>query len=110
MADCRFELDAQRRRWLVQLDEQPEPLLAHLAARRSRRLGLYFESLWHFFLQQDPATDLLATNLAVRTADRTLFSGVLPRTIAMISKTLGERGDPVMLFTSEVTVDLKGSE
>lgn len=48
--------------------------------------------------------------VTVRTADRTLFSGVLPRTIAMISKALGERGDPVMLFTSEVTVDLKEPE
>ena len=52
----------------------------------------------------------LDQSVTVRTADRTLFSGVLPRTIAMISKTLAERGDPVMLFTSEVTVDLKGSE
>lgn len=61
-----FELTAERRTWLEQLDQNPSPLLEHLAQRcRSSRLGLRFESYWHFFLVQDPNTELLAHNLAV---------------------------------------------
>lgn len=44
--------------------------------------------------------------ITVRMGDRTLYQGVTPRTIAVIAKTLAERGDPEMLFTSEVTVQL----
>ena len=50
-----FKLTVERRQWLLQLDRQPSVLLQHLTHRRSPRLGIYFESLWQFFIEQDPA-------------------------------------------------------
>lgn len=70
--NCHFALNAARRQWLRELDAQPEALLDYLAAANSRRLGLYFESLWQFFLRSDPQVDLLASNLPVRDGGRTL--------------------------------------
>lgn len=72
VSDARFELTAARRQWLQNLDRDPTPLLDHLRAHQSRRLGLYFETLWHFFLAQDTQTDLIAHNLPVRAQGRTL--------------------------------------
>ena len=70
--NCAFPLTTRRRLWLETLDRDATPLLAHLADLRSQRLGLYFESLWHFFLAQDDAVDLVAHNLPVRQEGRTL--------------------------------------
>tara|TARA_R110002110_G_scaffold406421_1_gene626322 strand:+ start:135678 stop:136688 length:1011 start_codon:yes stop_codon:yes gene_type:complete len=70
--NCALALTPQREQWLRALDADPAELLQHLAAARSRRLGLYFEQLWHFFLEVDPQVDLLANNLAVRDAHRTI--------------------------------------
>lgn len=72
VTDCEFELTTQRRAWLEQLDQRPQPLLQHLSQRRSHRLGIYFESLWHFFLAQDAQCELLAHNLPVHHDGRTL--------------------------------------
>jgi len=72
VSDCTPTLTSRRRRWLEQLDRVPGPLLAHLAERRSHRLGVYFEQLWHFFLSRDPDTDLVAHNLPVHDNGRTL--------------------------------------
>ncbi|MEQ8803961.1 MAG: DUF1853 family protein, partial [Haliea sp.] len=65
-------LTAARARWLQQLDRQPQPLLTWLEARPATRLGLYFEHLWHFFLQQDSATELIAHNLPLSSNGRTV--------------------------------------
>lgn len=70
--DCKLHLTPQRQQWLSQLDSNPTALLNHLAQNPSPRLGIYFEQLWHFFLQQDAATELVAHNLAVRDGGRTL--------------------------------------
>ncbi|WP_256664371.1 DUF1853 family protein, partial [Pseudomonas sp. TDA1] len=43
-----------------------------LARLTSRRLGLYYESLWQFALGQAPGIELLAANLAIREGGRTL--------------------------------------
>lgn len=72
VTDCGLSLTAARRRWLAQLDNEPGPLLEVLAQKPVKRLGLYFEQLWHFFLEQDPCTTLVAHNLAVRDQGRTL--------------------------------------
>lgn len=58
--------------WLRQLDQAPESLDAWLAQRGSRRLGLYYERLWHFALIAAPGIELLASNLPIRAAGRTL--------------------------------------
>ncbi|WP_188109539.1 DUF1853 family protein [Pseudohalioglobus sediminis] len=72
VTNCALELTPQRREWLLQLDRQPRALLNHLAERASRRLGLYFEALWHFFLLHDSEVELLAHNLPVRGRKQTL--------------------------------------
>ncbi len=73
VANCPLRLTPTRAAWLQRLDRDATGLLRHLQRSPSRRLGLYFEQLWHFFLDQDPHVDLLAHNLPVRTQDgRTL--------------------------------------
>ncbi len=38
--------------WLYQLDQAPEPLYQTIAQQRSHRIGIYFETLYGFALQQ----------------------------------------------------------
>jgi len=70
--NCALDLTDARRDWLRQLDQQPAPLRAWLARSPTRRLGLYFEALWQFFLENDPLVELVAHNLPVRANGRTL--------------------------------------
>ncbi len=70
--NARFPLTNERLQWLDRLDAHPAPLVDFLCARPSQRLGLYFERLWHFFLDQDPRLELLAHNLPVRDKGKTL--------------------------------------
>lgn len=72
VANCGLSLTAQRRDWLARLDREPRQLLDYLANKPQSRLGLYFERLWHFFLQEDPSVELLAHNLPVREGSKTL--------------------------------------
>jgi uncharacterized protein len=72
ISDCNFELTEERRAWLTQLDADPSPLLKALGGKPPKRLGLYFEALWQFFLEEDPHTELIAHNLAVHDNGRTL--------------------------------------
>ena len=58
--------------WLLMQDAHPAVLLDWLAKRPVRRLGLYYERLWQFALLQAPGVELLAANLPVREAGRTL--------------------------------------
>lgn len=69
---CAASAEAADWHWLEQLDRQPEALLRALAAAPSTRLGLYFERLWQFYLQQHPRWELLAHNLPIYQAGRTL--------------------------------------
>ena len=66
------ELTPARLAWLRALDRSPQPLMDHVGSRNQQRLGLYFESLWHFFLRADPRAELLAHNLPVREKGRTV--------------------------------------
>ncbi|MDH4041647.1 MAG: DUF1853 family protein [Gammaproteobacteria bacterium] len=72
LAACGLDLTPGRQRWLAQLDSEPRPLLEQLARDDNHRLGIYFERLWHFFLQADPAVELIAHNLPLRERGRTL--------------------------------------
>ncbi|MEX5506394.1 DUF1853 family protein [Pseudomonas putida] len=58
--------------WLRALDADDGPLREWLAKLGSRRLGLYYERLWQFALGQAPGIELLAANVAIRDAGRTL--------------------------------------
>ena len=70
--NCGLTLTPSRQNWLEKLDGEPAPLHEHLNTLHSSRLGLYFESLWHFFLQEDPGVNLIAHNLPIRQQGRTL--------------------------------------
>lgn len=72
VTDCGLQLTTQRRHWLESLDRDATALVKHLATQRSHRLGIYFEHLWHFFLEQDPDIDLVAHNLPIRHEGKTL--------------------------------------
>ncbi|WP_449431860.1 DUF1853 family protein [Pseudomonas putida] len=58
--------------WLQGLERDDQPLREWLARLTSRRLGLYYESLWQFALRQAPGIQLLAANLAIREGGHTL--------------------------------------
>ena len=58
--------------WLAALDMEPHPLHAFIAARPTRRLGHYFESLITFWLEHLPDMRIITTNLQVQGTDRTL--------------------------------------
>ena len=58
--------------WLQRLDAAPQPLHEWLAGKPTRRLGLYYERLWQFALQQAPGIEVLAANLPIRLDGQTL--------------------------------------
>jgi hypothetical protein len=60
------------REHLQALDADPAPLLAFLGDACEKRLGIYYERLWHYLLERDPDTELLAHNLPVRDGKRTI--------------------------------------
>ncbi len=65
-------LTPERSEWLLRLDRDPSGLFRYLRRLKSTRLGIYFEALWQFFIECDPALELLAANLPVHDGSRTL--------------------------------------
>lgn len=57
---------------LQALDADPSTLLEFIGDAADGRLGIYYERLWHYLLQQDPDIELLAHNLPVRENGRTI--------------------------------------
>jgi hypothetical protein len=57
---------------LEQLDKNPRPLQEIVDAQKDRRLGNYFETLWRFWLSNNPRYRLLFANLPLRSGSRTL--------------------------------------
>ncbi|MCK0743987.1 DUF1853 family protein [Chromohalobacter nigrandesensis] len=64
--------DACRKTWLRALDAAPQRLAPYIGATPPQRLGHYHERLWHALLDLAPATRLLATNIVIHEAGRTL--------------------------------------
>jgi len=58
--------------WLVALDKNPADLHQFIAARPTRRLGHYFETLIAYWLNHQPDIEIIAANLQVRDASRTV--------------------------------------
>lgn len=58
--------------WLVQQDHDPGTLHAWLAEKPVRRLGFYYERLWQFALHAAADVEVVAANLPIREAGRTL--------------------------------------
>ncbi len=57
---------------LLALDHNPAPLLQFITQQPTRRLGYYFETLVEYWLRQASGIELLAHNLPVRDAQRTI--------------------------------------
>jgi len=66
-----FNLDSYYKNWLNELDAQPQNLLQHLT-QSTKKLGIYHENLWAYFLAHSGRTKLLAHNLKIRNANRDL--------------------------------------
>lgn len=64
--------DAGDEDWLIQWDQKPDELLNALAALKSTRLGIYYETLWHFYWKHRSDWHLLAHNLQVTHLGKTL--------------------------------------
>ncbi len=58
--------------WLLELDRDSSALRQALAATRIARLGRYAECLLSYFLEHGPAGRLVAANVALRLAGRTI--------------------------------------
>lgn len=58
--------------WLLELDRDASGLRQAIAATRIVRLGRYAECLLGYFLQRGPAARLVAANVALRLAGRTI--------------------------------------
>ncbi len=58
--------------WLLALECDPRPLREAIAGARVVRLGRYAECLLAYFLQHGPAARLVAANVALRVAGRTI--------------------------------------
>ena len=66
----RIEFSAETAHWLDHIDRHPELLTDKMG--NSRKLGLYFEDLWGFFLANAPGYELLARNFKVIENRKTL--------------------------------------
>ena len=73
-SNCRILAFANEQHWpwLFALDKAPLALLTHLAQRKSTRLGIYYEALWHFYFNNHPEWELLHHNLQIDRSGITL--------------------------------------
>lgn len=58
--------------FLRDLDHDSSALIDWLSMSSTRRLGLYYERLWQFAIQQAPGVEMIAANLPIRIEGRTL--------------------------------------
>ncbi|MFJ3484403.1 DUF1853 family protein [Pseudomonas sp. NPDC090202] len=58
--------------FLLQLDQDASPLLDWLSKASIRRLGMYYERLWHFAILHAPGVEMIAANLQIRVEGHTL--------------------------------------
>jgi hypothetical protein len=72
ISSCKIPLTEPRLQWLKKLDKDPRSLNEHLLRVRSPRLGIYFESLWQYFIKADNEFELIAHNLQVNHTNKTL--------------------------------------
>ena len=66
------QIGAQYVEVLDELDKDPRPLRETVDARKDRRLGNYFESLWRFWLNSNQRYHLVFANLALHSASGTI--------------------------------------
>lgn len=72
LAELGLDDARQRHDWLLAQESETAAFADQLELRRSSRLGIYHETLWHWILARAPTTRLLANNVALRDGNRTL--------------------------------------
>ncbi|MEH6344216.1 MAG: DUF1853 family protein [Bermanella sp.] len=72
IASLNVSLDGPLREWFISLDQNPSLLNTYLATSKHRLLGIYFESLWQFFLKNAPCWQLKAHNIQIIQDKKTL--------------------------------------
>ena len=68
---CEMTGNLELARWAA-LDKHKEKILDYTKQRSPKKLGIYFEVLWQYILEQNDRFDLIACNLPVRSDGETL--------------------------------------
>ncbi len=88
--------------------EEPKARQRVVVERRGQTIEiLEADGLEELIIRLDDSMLNLDREVIVEHGERELFRGVLPRTVAVMARTLAERGDPKGIFCSEVVVSLE---
>ena len=74
------------------------------ADRRGQTITLATRDVSQLLVRLNDAMLNLDEAVTVRAGERQLFAGRVPRTIAVLARTLAERGDPELMFSAEISV------
>jgi hypothetical protein len=80
-----------------------------IATRNGQRIEIESKDIPRLTVRLSDEMADLDRQVAVVSGGKTLFEGRVPRTIAVLSQTLAERGDPKAMFSGVVTVELPAS-
>jgi poly(3-hydroxybutyrate) depolymerase len=102
------ELTRPRMYWLAvdEADAMPGALIRASHAGNSVTIG-EASNVLRLHVRLADAMMNLDEPVRIEQAGRELFAGMAPRTIAVIARTLQERGDPSLIYSAELTVQLR---
>ncbi|MFT7618427.1 MAG: putative peptidase [Planctomycetota bacterium] len=93
--------------WLAVDDMNKKKGVKVIAKRRGQKIDLKGEGFSSISIRLDDSMIDLDRPISVTVNKGVVHKGPVKRTIAVINKTLNERGDPKGMFTSEITIDLQ---
>jgi poly(3-hydroxybutyrate) depolymerase len=92
--------------WLAVPDDQQRKGAEVFASRAGQTFTVRADGVEQLIVRLNDRMADLDKPITIVSSDQTLFTGRVKRTIAVLAKTLAERGDPDLLFTSEVALTL----
>ena len=92
--------------WLAVDPKGIEPRAEVTAQRDGQRIDVRANGVKRLTVRLGEQLLDLDKPVVVVSGDKLLFEGRIPRTIAVIAKTLGEYGDPKAVYSGEVTVEV----
>lgn len=96
----------ERLYWLAVPPEQAQKETRVVATCDGQRIHIAADGVQTLHVRLSDALLDLDQPIEIETDSGTLHSGVVPRTIAALARTLAERGDPAAVYPAEVTVEL----
>ena len=90
--------------WLA--NPNPEPGSLVVATRAGQSINIESNEVTEMSVRLNDRMLDLDQPVRITCADRVLFEGMVPRTIAVIARTLQERGDPQSVFASSIDVNI----